>query len=388
MNTVSEIPNEFRTWVAFTRAIAFVSAMAIVGCKFTMAPKAPPRIAASDSLIIPESVSFERTGDGTSINLSFETRAAAECKIGFYLNTSTNKSVSNYAPCAGRSATRFTETIQGLSKDRLVSIVIMSWAATADERTGRGLIITESPPKADQESLNLLSVDLGAGRLELSSVSSADRPSGTLSSTLSKIQDSSCGLSDSAQPIFSSPRKSAAVLSATSRGFINVSTAAATPDLVGGSFQIVQRQSTEWSITARTSSGYGQIRLAKPTLLRSVTFAGRDQAAGDDGGLEDVDPPSLKVSSSQTFVASWAVDGSAENAIATLSLAPSGSFKGITCVAPAKVGKITIPSSLIAKLPANERLWASLRLDAWQPIDEARWLVRVSDWKSIGVKRL
>jgi len=43
---------------------------------------------------------------------------------------------------------------------------------------------------------------------------------------------------------------------------------------------------------------------------------------------------------------------------------------------------------LVAQLPQNERLWVSLRIDSWQAFDDARWLTRVSDWKSLGAQRL
>lgn len=356
-------------------------------CKFATAPKAPTRIGASDTIIIPETVVFERNADRSAMNLSFDTRTAAYCKMAFYPVTGAIKSLGTYTPCSGRSATKFSETISGLPKDQLVAIVILSWSADADEKSARGLTVTEAKPTADLAAINLLAVDLGGGRLELSSIASEALPSSSLSSTISKISAANCALSNEAPTSFTAARRGSGILSATSRGFINSSAAKVNDMLVGGSFQAAQRQSSEWSITARTSNGYGQLRVAKPTLLKSVIFAGREQASGDDDYLEDVDPPSLRLSTSQTFVSTWALDGDPGNAVVTLSFSPSGSFRGITCQAPAAVGKITVPASLIAQIPSNERLWVALRVDSWQAIDDARWLVRVSDWKSLGVQR-
>lgn len=362
-------------------------ALGLAGCKFAAAPKAPRRAGANDSIIIPESVTFERSLDRLSINLNFETRVAANCKFGFFVTSSDKKSISTYTPCVGRSATKFNETVSSLPKDQTVTIVIMSWAAKDDEKTAKGMIIAETPPNADRDAINIFSVDLGGGRLELSAIAGADRPSSSLSAALSKVQTPSCNINN-VPPSFPASRKSNQILSVTSRGFINASATTISNSNVAGSFAATQRQSTEWSITARTSSGYGQLRFAKPTLLKSVTFAGRDQAPADDDFLEDVDPPALKLTASQTFVASWATDGDSKNSMVTLSISPAGAFKGVTCTAPASSGKITVPATIVAQLPQNERLWVSLRLDSWQAFDDARWLVRASDWKSLGAQRL
>ena len=359
----------------------------LVGCKFGTAPKAPSRIGANDTIIVPETVVFERTADRSTMNLSFETRAAAYCKLAFYPVTGAIKSIGTFTPCIGRSATKFSETISQLPTDQLVAVVILSWPADADEKSARGLTITEAKPTADLAAINLLAVDLGGGRLELSSINSEALPSSSLSSTLGKVSATNCTLSNLAPTMFSAARRDSGILSATSRGFINSSATRINGAIVGGSFQAAQRQSSEWSITARTSAGYGQLRIAKPTLLKTVIFAGREQANADDDYLEDVDPPALRLSSTQTFVASWALDGNGANSLVTVSISPSGSFKGITCQAPASAGKITVPASLIAQIPNNERLWVALRVDSWQAIDDARWLVRVSDWKSLGVQR-
>lgn len=370
-----------------TMRLGVLAALCMASCKFAATPKAPRRTGANDSLIIPESVTFERSMDRLSINLNFETRVAANCKFGFFPTSSEKKSVPAYTPCVGRSATKFSETVSGLPKDQMVTIVIMSWPAKDEEKTAKGMIVTESPPNAERDTINVLSVDLGGGRLELAALVGEDRPSASISATLSKAQSPSCNLNNVA-PTFSGSRKSNQVLSVTSRGFINASATVISNSAVAGSFAAAQRQSTEWSVTARTSSGYGQLRFAKPTLLRSVTFAGRDQAAADDDFLEDVDPPALKLTATQTFVASWVLEGDPKDSMVTLSLSPSGGFKGVTCTAPAALGKITIPTTLVSQLPRNERVWVSMRLDSWQAFDDARWLTRVSDWKSLGVQRL
>lgn len=356
-------------------------------CKFGWLPKAPTRVGANDSLIISESVTFERTSDQSAINLSFETRAAAHCKIGFYPVTGTMKTIGAFSPCVGRSATKFAETISSLPKDQLVAIVIFSWPSLADEKAGRSFTITEAKPSADLASINLLAVDLGAGRLELTGINSASIPSASIASSLGKISEPICTMSHIAASLFPAARRPPGVISVTSRGFVNSSATRVNESIVGGSFPVVQRQSTEWTVTARTTGGYGQLRITRPTLMKSAIFAGREQSGADDDSLEDVDPPALRLTSSQTFVASWILDGDASNSIAVLSISPHASFRGITCLAPARVGKITIPTSLISQIPANERLWVSLRIDSWQAIDDARWLVRVSDWKSLGVQR-
>ena len=365
-----------------------IIAIAFTSCKFAQTPKAPPRTGASDSIVIPETVVFERTGDRTAINLSFETSEAAQCKLGFYIQSDSAKTPTAWSSCAGRSATKFTETVSGLPKDQLVSIVILSWPATSDEGAAKRLVVTEAPPSTPEGNINLLSVDMGGGRLEVSSISSSDQPSASISTTLSKVSAASCALSQSVGSTFSAARGPVTLISATSRGFINSSATRLNGSVVGGSFQVAQRQSAEWTITARTGSGFGQLRLAKPTLLKSVILAGRDQTTADDDNLEDVDPAALRLTNAQTFVASWTADGDTSKSLVTLTIAPSAGFKGITCTAPASSGKITIPTSLVSQIPSNERLWVALRLDSWQALDDVRWLVRVSDWKSLGVQRL
>lgn len=365
-----------------------IIALALGSCKFAQTPKAPPRTGASDSIVIPESVVFERTGDRTALNLSFETSVAADCKLGFYHQSDNSKAPNNWSPCAGRSATKFSETLSGLPKDRLVAIVIVSWPSTSDEKNAKRLVVAEALPSTPDGTINLLSVDMGGGRLEVSGINSSDQPSASLSTTLSKVSNVSCASSPSAGTTFSAARGSVTLMSATSRGFINSSATRINASIVAGSFQAAQRQSTEWTITARTASGFGQLRLSKPVLLKSVIFAGREQTTADDDNLEDVDPAALRLTNTQTFVASWTTDGNASQSLITLSIAPSGGFKGITCTAPASAGKITVPTSLVSQIPVNERLWVALRMDSWQAVDDVRWLVRVSDWKSLGVQRL
>jgi len=376
--------------IKFARAghLFFISAVFCLAssCHFSVEPKAPRRQPANFSLVVSETVVIERSGDRSSISVSFETREAANCKIGFYPTNKTPPSVESYFPCSGKSAMKFSEVVAGIPKDQLVVLVIMSWASKSPEATARQTVITEESPTADSSTINLLLVDLGGGRLEFSAVNKPETPSALVNSTLAG--DSGCWLSDAKSTGFTATRKELLLQGATSRGFINTSTARISPNSISGSFQAVQRQSSEWGITARTSKGFGQLRVAKPVMLKSATFAGRDQASGLDDTLDDIDPTALKLTASQTFVSSWTLDGANTASSVTLAIAPSGTFQGITCIAPASAAKITVPATLVAKIPAGERIWATLRLDSWQALDTERWLVRVSDWKSIGIQRL
>ena len=376
--------------IKYTQAgrLFFISAIFSLAssCHFSVEPKAPRRLPANFSLVVGETVVIERSGDRSSMSVLFETREAANCKIGFYPTSKTPPSVESYLPCSGKSAMKFSEVVPGIPKDQLVVLVIMSWASKSAESTARQTVITEESPTADSSTINLLLVDLGGGRLEFSAVNKPETPSALINTTISG--DIGCWLSDSKSTGFTATRKELLLQGATSRGFINTSTARISPNSISGSFQAVQRQSTEWGITARTNKGFGQLRVAKPLMLKSATFAGRDQASGLDDTLDDIDPSALKLTASQTFVSSWTLDGANTASLVTLAIAPSGTFQGITCVAPASAGKITVPSTLVAKIPSGERVWATLRLDSWQAMDTERWLVRVSDWKSIGIQRL
>lgn len=359
-----------------------------VSCRFiSMSSDAPRRLSAMGTgLIIQDSIAIERDIDGTSINLTFETTEAANCKFGFYELSSGKKSTETPTDCSSSSALKFSETISPVAKDQLVAIVIRSWRASATESSGTTITIPETSPLAGPGKINFLLVDLNAHRIEITSVESAENPATLAAKQLG--QTSRCVLNDSAAIESPLPRSSLALTSATSRGFINAPTTRESPTSLGGEFQVVQKQSSEWNISAKSASGFGQLRLARPALLASATFAGRDQSEGIEDGLEDIDVPAIKVNSTSTLVATWTLDGDGKNAVSIFTVAAAPGFLGITCLAPASDQKITIPAELVAKIPSGQRLWMTLRLDSWQPQEKARWLARVSDWRSMGVQKL
>jgi hypothetical protein len=270
-------------------------------------------------------------------------------------------------------------------KDQLVAVVIKSWDTAATQANGVAITVNETTPKADDSTVNLMFVDLGARRLELTAIATKSTQSVLMSGAVE--DESGCWLSDGKSIGLIGQRKALLIQGATSKGFINSTTSRTSPSVFTGVFSAAQRQSTEWSLSAKTAGGSGQLRVAKPALLNTVTFAGRDQSMGISDALEDVDPPALKLDANTTLVATWTLIGEAKNATAILSISPSGQFPGITCRGAAATGKITVPTNLIAKIPVSNRLWASLRIDSWQAFDADRWAVRVSDWKSMGISR-
>lgn len=362
--------------------------VAVTACKLVAPLKAPRRLGSKDTgLVIQESISLERSADGSTLTLSFETREAASCKIGFYVPSTGKASSETPTPCASSSATKFTETLTGVPKDQLITAMIKIWPSRQSESASVLVSIPEALPSAGENNINLLLVDMGAGRLDLSSISANMPPSELIARSIG-IKTQQCALSDAvaqANPVVKGPLL---LQGATSRGFINATTSRASPTVLGGSFLSAQRESSEWNVTARSSAGFGRLRIAKPTLMASAIFSGRDQSQGTDDALEDIDPPAIKLAGGSSMVASWTLSGDPKGAVATLTIAPSGSFPGITCSAPAANLKITIPQDLVAKIPANNRIWSSLRIDSWQALDKERWAVRVSDWKSMGVQRL
>jgi hypothetical protein len=150
---------------------------------------------------------------------------------------------------------------------------------------------------------------------------------------------------------------------------------------------MAQLDSTEWTVTARTAEGFGQLRLAKPALLAKPIFAAAQQSEGLDDDLADIDPPTIKILSGGTVVATWAVDGDPKTAVTTLTVQRAPGFPGIVCTANAGAGRLVIPSDLVAKIPSGQKLWATLRMDSWQSFDRERWLVRASQWTSMGLQR-
>ena len=366
----------------------FAFAVIAQSCKFVSPLTAPRRLGGKgDGLLIQESIALERSADGASITLSFEARDASSCKIGFYVPSTGQATNTTPNACASSSATKFTETLSGIPKDQLVTVVVRIWPSAQGEAKAKIVLIPETPPTAGENSVNLLMVDLGAGRVDLTAVSSSAPPSVLINKSVG-LTNQSCSLSDSNSQINPLTKGSLVLQSATSRGFINAITTRVSPTVLGGTFAAAQRDSTEWSITARSAAGFGQLRIAKPTLLASAIFSGRDQTQGNDDYLEDIDPPAIKLNGGSSMVASWTLSGEAKNSVAVLSVAPLSSFPGITCVAPASALKITIPGDLISKIPAGTRIWSTLRVDSWQAIDKERWAVRVSDWKSMGIQRL
>jgi hypothetical protein len=266
-----------------------------------------------------------------------------------------------------------------------VAIVIKSWGASDNPETGVSITVNEASPNADDNAVNMLFVDLGARRLELTAIGTSSLPSALMSSALSG--SGGCWLSDAKPFGLNSQRKALLIQGATSKGFINSTTSRTTPTSFTGVFTAAQRQSTEWSLSAKTTVGSGVLRVAKPTLLKSVIFAGRSQSQGLSDTLEDVDPPALKLDANKTLVATWTLDGDPKNAVAILTVPPYGKFPGITCQGPASSGKITVPAALVTQIPSGTRLWASLRIDSWQALDTARWAIRTSDWQSMGITR-
>ena len=337
------------------------------------------------SLILPDSISLERTPAQTSITLSFETSVAVSCKLSFHPVAEKPTETLPLKDCASMSATKFSELLSGVPKDKLVTIVIKSWASSDKETSATFLEIDETIPAADAQSLNMVAVDLGASRLEFSTLNSSDLPSAFV---FSGQGESGCWPSGEKSPGKAAVRKLAILQSLSSQGFISAATSKVSQKTFAGTFQNTQRLSTEWSLTAKTAAGFGRLRLTKPTLLASSEFSGQSKVPGNYDRLEDIDPPGLKLPPSTPLVVSWVLDGDGKNATATLTIEPSGAFTGISCRSPANALKITVPAALIAKMPPNARLWSTLRLDSWQALDKERWVVRVSDWSSMGVQKM
>jgi hypothetical protein len=361
----------------------------VAGCKFIPGPplKAPPRLSgkSSDDFINQESISLERSSDGTSMTIAFETKEAAQCKLGFYpVNGPATKDTPK--DCVTSSAKKFSETISPIPKDQMITVVIKVWPSKETEGSARVIIIPEASPNLGDQSISLLLVDLGAGRLDITSTASGANPS-ELMAQRTAVGDQKCSPLDQSPQASALSRSTILIKGATSRGFINSSTTRVSPSVMGANFSAIQRDSTEWNVTARSSKGFGQLRLAKPTLLSSVIFSGQSQLQGNEDNLEDTDPPVVFLNTGSTMVASWTLSGTEANAVATLTIAPFGSFPGIICRAPASSQKITVPGNLLAGVPTTSRIWATLRLDSWQHIEKERWLVRVSDWRSTGVQR-
>ena len=359
-------------------------------CKFFPKPKLVHRIHnlssnAVPSLILLDSVGLERSLDGTSLALTFETSAAVDCMFSFYPVGEKPAKPLPLTNCTGKSATKFSELISGVPKDRLVTIALKSWASVEKEKTATIINIDESVPAADAVSLNMISVDLGASRLEFSTLNSSDLPSAFVASGQG---ETGCWLSDEKNPGKPAQKKAAIVQSLSSQGYISAVTARVSPTTFASTFQITQRLSTEWSVSAKTAAGFGKLRLAKPTMLATSEFAGQNKAVGSFDRLEDIDPPGLNLSATSALVTTWTLDGAGKNATATLTIAPSGAFPGISCRSPATALKISVPATLIAKIPANVRLWSTLRIDSWQALEKERWVVRVSDWTSMGVQKI
>ncbi len=361
--------------------------LSLDSCKLMAPPKASKRILTNGhkSLVDPDSVQIERSGDGSLISLSFEASKAVDCELSFFPLSSISKIPGPGVACKSKSATTFSEVLTGAPKDQLVAIIIKSWDTAASPATAASVTVNETSPKADENTLNLLLVDIGARRLELTAIGTSSAPSAVMSGALSG--DSSCWLSTAKPFGINTPRKALLILGATSKGFINSAASRTSPYVFTGIFSAAQRQSTEWSVSAKTTGGSGQLRIATPTLLNNVTFAGRNQSQGISDSLDDVDPPALGLDANTTLVTTWSLVGDGKSAVAILTIPPYGAFPGITCQSPAIAGKITVPTVLVAKIPTGSRLWASLRLDSWQALDADRWAIRVSDWKSMGITR-
>ena len=373
----------------FRWIVIFAVASFGVGCQRFLSPLiAPKRLTANPfSIVISESISLERSPSGTSITLSFDTKTAAECKFGFFATGSDVKAPSNLTSCSGKSTTKFSETLNNVPKDQLVTILLKAWPAAGAEPSTGSITIAEVPPTADAQSINMLFADLGGRWSELTAISDSRTPSELLSEQV-KLPSSACALSDGRDLGFVGTRKSSLIQSASFRGLFNATTSRISPSILGASFNIAQRQSAEWSVTAKTASGFGQLRLARPVLLLNPVFTGIEQSQGLMDDLDDTDPPAIKLQGTNTLVATWSVEGDSTNARTTLTIQRSPGFPGIVCVASAASGRIVVPAELVAKIPAAARLWTTLRLDSWQSLDKERWLVRVSDWSSMGVQRL
>ena len=358
-----------------------------IGCKLGAPPKPPTRLLGGErSLMInPDSVKMQRVGDGSSIHLTFISSKTAYCELSYHQLDSQDQNPSPLVPCKTSSATSFSETLEGIPKDKLVAVIIKYWGDGSSSNTGASITVNEVAPKTDESTINMLFVDLIAGRLELTAVTNSSKPSSLMGE--SSIEGASCWLSNTKSFGLKSPRKALLLQGATIKGFINTSTTRTSPSTMTGLFSATQNQSSEWYLTAKTTSGSGQLRLSPPALLKTVTFAGRDQSQGVSDFLNDTDPPGLRLGSNTTLVTTWTTDGNPANSLAVLTIPPFETFPGITCQTDGKTGKITVPTTLIARIPSGVRLWAALRLDSWQALDVDRWAIRVSDWRSMGITR-
>jgi hypothetical protein len=360
------------------------------GCQRLMSALTPPRRLADvvASIVLPESIVLERSAAGTSLTLSFETNVAAACKVGFRpAGSSASIRQDALMPCVAKSTTKFSEVISGLPADQLVTIFIKAWPASATEPVGGLIKIAEAPPTADAKTINMVLADLDARWVELTTIDDARTPSDVIADFI-KPRATTCTAMDGKERGLDGARKATFIQSATFRGLFNTTLARISTSALGSSFNMTQRDSAEWTVTAKTAAGFGQLRLAKPALLIGPIFAAAQQSEGLDDDLADIDPPVIKILGGSTVVTTWTIDGDSKNTLITLTVQRAPGFPGIVCTANAATGRIVIPAELVTKIPTGLKLWATLRLDSWQGLDKERWLVRASSWTSMGLHRL
>jgi hypothetical protein len=341
----------------------------------------------NSSLVFSDSLRLMRSGAGDTLQLSFETREAANCKISFTVQDAQTSPAQPPVSCSASAATKFSEQIVNVPIDKLVVVHLTVWSSHKSETSSRTLDINEKPPSADTLSINLLMVDAAARRVELTSFEESRKPEEVLAS-LNVSASSSCSFGIGTFKTLTVNPKSIIIQNTSFKGLFSTSLTRISPTTLAGDFQSLQRDSADWSLSAKTEKGFGQLRLEKPSLIKSSLFAGMNQLSGIEDSLEDLDTPGLKIIGTSSFVATWVVDGSAKDSMATLSIQPSPGFDGVTCRTKGSDGRLVIPSSFISKIPTGKRLWATLRLDSWQALNNERWLVRVSDWTSMGIERL
>lgn len=343
----------------------------------------------SSDVFVDGSIGVERSGDGTSATLRFETKATASCSIAWYpQNTNPAPTVSSlkWQQCVSPQPGRvFAEQITGLDPSMTYTYVVRLWAPGQKPEQGGIQRINEGVTPVDPNSVQFLNFDLTAKGARLESVGAG---AGLDEARQKLLATSECHESTGADldsPLGAALAKTD-VIRMSSRGLVTGMTEQNSE--IAGTLLMNQLSlvttSSDWLLNIQSGGASGALRLNKPAFFKDVSATTTTKSSLVDVVLEDTDQSPIIIKKTSPVTIQWSLDGDLSSSVVRINLISYATARSIHCAAASTQASLTIPASLLTGFVAGKGA-LHVRVDTVQSYSAQRWLVRSTDWRTAGV---
>jgi hypothetical protein len=353
----------------------------------------------NDSPVFSEgSFALERSPDGKTLNVSFETPLASNCSIAAFPTLSPpGKGVGlAWNPCKSAQPGRiFLETLSDLDPVQLYTIAVRLWGPDKDFDSATEYRVQElPPPTAESPELNF-KLDLVTLGGQVYARKNTLTITESVSSILTPLPCSFLSSFDDKKISGLPTEKTLDVLDklpltrVSSRGYLSGSTDL---DATVSSYKNFSGSSlvptgSDWIMTLQNGGASGSFRPQIPVRLSSAAiFVGSNKTELENSSLEDSDSPGPLLKGNESVRVSWDTTKVNDSPhMVTVSITSKLQGDTVLCRVPSNSKEVTIPGALLQKFSRGLGNLAVV-VENIQAIESRKLVLHSYDWKSHNVR--